>query len=273
MLQYQARVIYMKKQNEYPIENFYVGELYLYKQFAGMTMGTYIPTGLDKIERFLKTGAINFQQDMISKYIDWENRREYTGFLTIFYKEGNDYICLHDGKTYQLGQDYIIDNLHSLKGLLPKIDIKRLTHISMYDALELFDILFKQESIELYTGQEQKITDFYVGDLALPSRTPIEPSDRRTQYIHLPHHMMLENSELCIHSFSASESVNTVYRCLFLKDNFDLYNLNNHQFYNPNEDAFESIIPFKDYMSEFEIKTPTKKTTIPKALRLFKKTL
>lgn len=262
----------MKKQNKYPIEKFYIGELYLYNQFAGMTMGTYIPTGLEKIQSFSQSGAINFQQDMISRYIDWENRREYTGFLTIFYKEGNNYICLHDGKSYQLGTAYIIDNLTPLNSLLPKIDSKKIKEISMYDGLELFDILFKEQNT-LYIGNEKLISDFYVGDISLRTRTSEDETDKRIKYIDLPHQIMLEKEFLDIHSYIKENYINTVYRCLFIKDGVDIYNIHNHQFYNPYEDVFESLISFKEYIKEFEIRTPIKKMTIPKALEIFKKTI
>lgn len=273
MLQYQARVIYMNKQNKYPIVNFYIGELYLYTQFGGMTKGTYIPNALEKIESFSKTGAINFQPDMISRYIDWENRREYTGFLTIFYKEGNNYICLHDGKTYQLKGATIIDNLTPLKDLLPKIDSKRINQISMYDALELFDIIFNQKENQFYTEKDQNIADFYVGDLTLSEKNPSSSIDERIRYTQLPEKIILEKQGLDIYSYENKEYINTVYRCLFLKDGVDLYNIHNHQFYNPYEDIIESIIPLKEYAEQFEIKMPSKKTTIPKALKLFRRTI
>lgn len=263
----------MTKQNKYLIENFYIGELYLYTQFAGVTKGLYVPTGLEQIESFSKTGAINFQNDMVSRYIDWENMREYTGFLTIFYKEGNNYICLHNGKTYQLGTSIIIDNLTMFNDLLPKIDSKRLSKISMYDALELFDLLFRETENKLYKETDRSVTDFYVGDLTLSEINPSYNMDTRLRYIELPQRLMLSKSFLDVYSYENKEYINTVYRCLFLKDGVDLYNINNHQFYNPYEDTFESIIPLKEYMDECEIKTPTTKITIPKALRLFQRTI
>ena len=263
----------MKKQNKYPIRNFYIGEIYLYTSFGNILAGELSNHGKEKIDAFMHAGAINFQGDLISRYIDWENRREYIGFLTIFYKEGNNYICLHDGKTYQLGMPIIIDNLISLESLLPKLDIKKITEISMYDGLELFDILFKETENKLYIGQEQKISDFYVGDIALRTRTPIETNEQRIHYIQLPQRLMLEKSGLDIYSFGKGNYANTVYRCLFLKDGVDLYNINDNEFYNPNEDSFESLIPLKEYMDELEIRTPAKTTTIPKELKRFIKTM
>ena len=265
----------MKRRIEYPITNFYVGELYLYKKFGDLLTGESIEEGENRIQKFSESGAINFQQDLTSRYIDWENKREYTGFLTIFYKQDDKYICLHDGKTYQLKELNIIDNLFLLKDLLPQIHAKSLGRISMYEALELFDLLFnkEQEEKELYDGAKQNVNDFYVGDIVLRERTPIEALDTRYQYVNLPHHLMLEKNDLSLHSFEEANYLNIVYRCLFLRDGIDLYNLHNNQFYNPNEDLFESIIPFQDYMQEHKVEIQTEKTTIPKALKYFKRTL
>lgn len=265
----------MKKMNKYPISNFYVGELYLYTSFGNLMSGSDTIIGREQIESFSQTSAIGFQKDLLSKYVDWENRREYTGFLTIFYKQDNQYICLHDGKTYILNSPYIIDNLVPLSDVMPKRDVTSISKISMYDALELFDILFVEEDRKqtMYRNTEMPITDFFVGDIALRESTPIELGDARRKYIDLPHHIMLENDGLSIYSFGSNNYHNTVYRCLFLIDGVDLYNVNNHQFYNPNEDTFGTIQTFKEYMSDFDIKTPRQTITIPKALKLFKRTI
>ena len=265
----------MKKTYKYPIDNFFIGELYLYTNFGNLLSGSNAIDGKKRIAIFSQSGAINFQRDLINKYIDWENRREYTGFLTIFYRQGNKYICLHDGKTYELNAPDIIDNLVPIRDILPKMDSKPFSRISMYEALELFDILFSESERkgELYFNVNKVIEDFYVGDLLLQESTPIETTDSRRRYIDLPHHIMLENDRLGIYSFGNEDYNHTVYRCLFLRDGVDLYNLNNHQFYNPYEDSFNNIVSFKEYMTEFDIKTPAKKLTIPKALKLFKRTI
>jgi len=265
----------MNKNNKYNIGDFYVGELYLYTQFAGMTKGTYIPNGLEKIQTFSLSGAIHFQKDLLSRYIDWENGREYTGFLTIFYKQGNKYICLHDGNSYELNSPNIIDNLIPLNELLPKVDTNQISKINVEQALGLFDILFKKniEDSKLYIGNSFPTKDFYVGDISLKERTPIEPNDDRVVYINLPHHIMLYKSSLEVYSYGKDNYTNAVYRCLFLRDGVDLYNINNNQFYNPHEDDFDSIINFQDYMRDFELKPIPDQLSIPKALRKFKKTL
>lgn len=265
----------MKKNNKYSISEFYVGELYLYKVFGNLLAGNTTKEGSEKIQSFSQTGAINFQQELINRYIDWESKREYQGFLTIFYRQGDKYTCLHDGITYELDGSNIIENLMPLTELLPKINAKSISTISIEQALELFDILFKKEKDEsiLYTRKEQTIKDFYVGDISLKERSLPENPDTKIQYFDLPQHIMLGKNSLEIQSFGISDYSSTVYRCLFLRDGVDLYNINNNQFYNPNEDSFSSIISFKDYTTEYDIENSKDYISIPKALRLFKKTL
>lgn len=265
----------MSKNKLYQIENFYVGELYLYTAFGNLLTGNPIVEGREKLESFSKTGAIDFQKNYVNKYIDLETKREYNGFLTIFYKQENKLICLHDGKTYDLVGSYIIDNLVPLNELLPKVDNINISKISMIKALQLFNTLFKSETQEswLYQGNEFATADYYVGDLSLKEQTPITPNDSRIKYIDLPQHIMLGRTSTEICSYGSDNYVNTVYRCLFLRDGVDLYNLHNHQFYNPHEDKLDRIITFSDYNETFGFQPIKDKISIPKALRLFKKTL
>lgn len=265
----------MKRIIEYPITDFYIGELYLYKKFGNILTGESIQDGEIRIKKFAQTGAISFQKDLVSQYIDWEKEIEYTGFLTLFYKQNEKYICLHDGKIYVLNNPNIIDNLVPLKDLLPKIDEKKIPRISMYNALELFDILFKENNTEqsLYIENKHKISDFYVGDITLREKASIETIEQRCQYINLSHHLMLEKEGLAIHDSQESDYTNMIYRCLFLRDGVDLYNIHNNQFYNPNEDEFEALLPLTDYLVDNKVKYIPETTTIPKALRLFKRTI
>lgn len=266
----------MKQNKKHPISNFYVGELYLYTTFGNLlSIDSSITFGKEKIENFKNSGAISFQRDLISRYTDWENRREYQGFLTIFYKQGDKYICLHDGVTYELNGAILLENLVPLKELLPKINEKNISTISTNGALKLFDILFrktKDESI-LYEEKEELISDFYVGDLSIKERTLSEEIDAKTEYFYLPQHIMLGKNSLEVYSYGKDGYANTVYRCLFFRDGVDLYNINNNDFYNHNEDRFDSIIPFKEYIQEFNFPSPEESISIPKALKLFKKTI
>ena len=265
----------MSKNNFLNIDNFFVGELYLYKSFGNFINGIKPEEEIKIIENFTSTRAINFQQDLISRYIDWDNLREYNGFLTIFYKQGDNYICLHNGKSYKLNGKYIIDNLVSLKELLPKIDTLQINNINFVQALNIFDLLFQKEADEtrLYLNRNIDTSKFYVGDISIKERTAIETSERRIEYLNLTQHIMLNRKGLELYSYVNLNYINTVYRCLFLLDGVDLYNINDNQFYNPNEDNFDNLISLEDYLKEFEKKETPKTLSIPKALRLFKRNL
>lgn len=262
----------MRKNKEYNIEEFYVGELYLYTNFANFVSEFYNPDNQEKINIFSKSRAIKFQEDIASRGIDWENGREYTGFLTIFYKQGDKYLCLHDGITYELNSDIFIRNLVPLNELLPQINTKLLSKITISKALELFEILFKNNKEELHNKEEYSISDFYIGDISLVEMMKLG-EDHGYYYYNLPRHIMLNKLNLAIQSFEDKKYIKTVYRCLFLRQNVDLYNVNDHQFYNPNEDSIESLIPFVSYINEYGINLPSEVMSIPQACKKFKKTI
>lgn len=266
----------MEQNKNYNIDEFFVGELYLYTNFANFISESYNPLNRNYVNNFSKSGAICFQQDIISRYIDWEEKREYTGFLTIFYKQKDKYICLHDGNTYQLNGSNFIENLAPLSELLPKINTELITTITIPKALQLFNTLFKttKDENKLYNEQKEAIKDFYVGDLTLRKIYHQENNpDSKYMYINLPHHIALDKSNLAIQSFSDSDYVSVIYRCLFLRKDLDLYNLNNYQFYNPNEDEIQIIDNLQKYLSDYGIPSHTESISIPKVLKLFRKTL
>ena len=57
----------MKQITKYSITKFYVGELYLYKQFGNLLSGENIQEGNNKIQAISKSGAINFQRNQFKK--------------------------------------------------------------------------------------------------------------------------------------------------------------------------------------------------------------
>ena len=247
----------MKKYN---LENFYVGELYLSNFKANMSIDK------DK-ERIKQNGAIGIENGIEGKH---------TRFVTLFYKQGNKYICLHDNTIYeQNGVDYIA-NIIPLKELLPKVNTSELNNLTCAQALELFDVLFKRKKTgdRLYNKKEEYTKDFYIADIVLPEEyKKVDTTNSQKQYIDLPSHIILENQNLLLYCFEENDYINAVYRCIFLKQGIDLYNINNNHFYNHHEDSFDSIIPFQEYINTRGITYRKDKITIPKALKLFKKTI
>lgn len=262
----------MDNNKKYNIENFFIGELYLYSNFANFTSRLYNEDNQDSINIFSETEAINFQKEPLSRYINWDAGREYTGFLTIFYKQGNNYICLHNGKSYRLKSDTFIENLIPLNNLLPKVNSKLEPNISIDKALELFNILFKstEEESSLYNDNKHNTQDYYIGDLLLEE---IIITSNGYKYLNLPYHTILNKLNLSINSYETEQQINKTYRCLFLKQDNNLYNINNYQFYNPNENNLEIITSFKEYLLESNIKISCDSISIPKSLKLFKRTI
>lgn len=257
----------MDNNKKYNIEDFYVGELYLYSNFANFTSRLYNPENQEKINIFTHTDAINFQQEPLSKYIDWETGREYTGFLTLFYKQGNSYICLHDGNIYRLKGIIRIDNLIPLNNLLPQINSKIPTTISIQKALQLFNILFKenQEEIQLYNDNKENISNFYIGEITL-DETII--SDNGYKYPRLKEQLILKKQSLLTRSTEEYNIIKNTYRCLFLKQELNYYNINNNQFYNPCEHIFNSLISLQEELNSLNIHYSHQTLSIPKALYL-----
>lgn len=263
----------MENNKKYNIEDFYIGELYLYTNFANFTSRNYREENQSKLKQFSQTKAINFQQDLLSHYIDWDNGREYTGFLTIFYKQGNRYLNLHDGNVYSLSRDTYIENLIPITDLLPKINYFKESLISIPRAIELFDILFQKNNEEcLYQEIKQPLSNYYIANITLKELYHQESNpDSRYIYFNLPLHLMLEKLDTCIYSYEELDYINKVYRCIFLKQDINFYNLNNHQFYNQND--LDNIITLSDYLDTIKLTPPSTNLTISKCLKLYKHTI
>lgn len=279
------------------INNFYVGELYLSKHFGNLLSGEI--TKEEKIERnriqeLKGTKAINVQQNSFNRFIDWNNRREYNAFLTLFYKKDEKhYICLHNGREYTNHQNEFYENLIPLKELLPKKSYKSLNQITIRESLVLFDELFNKTKMKKIMCNEENypMQDFYVGNLNFCAEYDFDNPSERSKYVHLPQYIRLSklNEVKTGSGFSIYENDGmynySVFRCLFLKNkNNSVYNL--HDFQNYNEGTFEPkkfeninngqsyydyMIPFEEYLDKKEVNISCDEISIPKALTLYKR--
>lgn len=292
----------MSKQ-KYPLSNFYVGELYLSYEYKNLlTPEMYSENMNKKLEiqmKTLKNGAIDFQNtSFIRQYINWQQGKKQTGVLTIFYKENNNYICLHNGQSYTLdGEDYP-KNLISLTSLLPQIDFNIPCNLTVPMALSLFDQLFAKDAKKnLITRFNNSIFDtqkFYVGNLNLCTGFSDNKSKTKYQYYNLARRYILYKSTAHLGSMFGidaylDDDLGTYhydsFKCLFLKlSHNQLYNINNFQMYSneiidnldPKSDLIgesyiEWLTPFNEVLDNNGIRVPGK-ITIPKALKLYKKT-
>ena len=135
----------MKKYN---IENFYIGELCLSREFGNLLVRTALSEEeKSQIEIRLITkcnGAIE-----INNYIDWSARRNYVSLFTLFYKENEQYICLHNNNVYSTNGFDHCQNLIPLSTVLPKVSSTIPNELSinfvLYSAIIACDKLLLKE--------------------------------------------------------------------------------------------------------------------------------
>ena len=278
------------------INNFYVGELYLSEHFGSLfshgKMTEEERMEKNKIQKLKESNAVDFQKYDIDKFIDWNSRREYEGFLTIFYKkDDNHYICLHNGNEYTIHQNEFYENLVPLREFLPKKSYNIPNQITVRQSLILFNELFKNVSMNKikYEQDNYSIHDFYVGNLNLCTSFDFDNSKERSRYMNLPQHTRLSKIKDVYTGIGFGMYDNggmynySVFRCLFLKNqNKSLYNVHDFQNYNKGitqkehfeneagESYYDWMIPFKEYL-EKNGKTVDEEISIPKALTLYKK--
>lgn len=128
--------------------NYYVGNL---NWAFEMPQNLLAPSKLSKkqyqekqlYEMTINNGAIKLNNVLGLDKIDWEKRLNYETLLTIFYKlDDYNYLCLHNGITYNSNGLSYFDDLVSLEDLLPKIDYDYPDKLNKNKALTLFNILF-----------------------------------------------------------------------------------------------------------------------------------
>lgn len=128
---------------KYAIDDFYIGQLYSFNDISN---------------KAIRTDSF------------FQNERQCMGFLTLFFKKNNGYLCLHDGMFYSTYDSIYLENLVSLSFVLPKFDFNIASLISFGDAILLFDALFKKENNDIFNMYSRTlfdINDFLVGPLNL----------------------------------------------------------------------------------------------------------
>lgn len=292
--------------NKYNINNFYVGELYLSREMGNSLINEKLNEKdfgeRDKVTTICANGAINFDKHRMSKYTDYDNKCQYKGVLTIFYKENDEYICLHNQMAYDSDSIDFYDNLIPLGDLLPKVDFSFTKEISAREALKTFDSLFKsnaEKTDKLYNKIEHPMQEYYVGNLNLyEGFLPDNNRRNRYQYSNLPQKYVLYISDAVImgiyglkgktkdeYGLVYDSHDTTDFRCLFLKQKNGLYNIHNYQTYDKGilqqthfdgnvplgESYYDWIIPFENYLEQRDVRNNYSSLTIPKALKLYRK--
>jgi len=290
----------MYKSEKYDIKNFYVGELYIstkINQPLILLKNKLTKENENKYKIQNKTimnGAIDINNHFHlykDGCIKW-----YKGHLTIFYKQNDNYICLHNENAYRLTGEDFCDNLYRLDSILPKISYNYPKEISTKNALKLFKQLFDKNYIykqeKFYNYNPYKLEDFYVGSLAFCcDYKSLEIGERITKNIDTPQRYMLYKSDAnlsyitgCVDDKKNIEYNHLHFNTLFLKRNKEMYNLHNFKIYNfgtlekkhyyeyeQSESYYECMVPFKELLEENNIKYNSNDITIPKALKLYRK--
>ncbi len=291
----------MFKTQKYDIKNFYVGELYISTGINRPVLSTKKEiTNENRIKYDIQNkttmnGAIDIKDHF---YLSKDNGlRWYNGYLTIFYKQNDNYICLHNGNTYRLTGEDFCENLFRLDNLLPKVSYNCPKEISNKDALRMFAQLFNEDyeykTEKFYTCEPYKLDDFYVGNLAFCHKcTSPEIGERMSKNINTPQHYILNKSDAslsyitgCFPDENNVEYDHLHFNTLFLKQKKGLYNLHDFEIYNsgilekehfhnykPNESYYDWMVPFREVLEEKNIKYKSNEITIPKALKLYRKT-
>lgn len=265
---------------KYDINNFYVGELYLSKELEGLTYTGIVDS--KKSGPLLENGAIRIEKEKRNKYVDLKKGLEYEGFLTLFYKQGFNYICLHNGKVYSLLADDFAINLVPIKDIIPKVDNKVKNKISVNQALEIFDILLgdKDKNLKkLYVKNTHDSSLFLVGDLNVCyMKDQGHKFDFFDNYTNLTFNYLLDDELLKGYVELKEDKFKTtylIYKSLFFKNDSSskLLSLNTNQYYEDKKKMdtsyYSDVISFDEYLKEKK-KPVVRKLTIPKALDLLK---
>lgn len=288
----------MLRREKHDIKNFYVGELYISTGINGPLLSSNKEiTKENRIKydiqrKIIMNGAIDINKHFC---LNTDNGfRWYKGFLTIFYRQDNNYICLHNGNYYRLTGEDFCENLFRLDKLLPKISYNCPKEISTRRALimfeQLFDKNYEYQTEKFYNNQSYKLDDFYVGCLAFCYNCK-SLDERRTKNINLPQKYILSKSDAHLSFITGcSDDENEIeydhlhFDTLFLKRKKGLYNLHNFQIYNsgilekkhflehkPNESYYDWMVPFAEVLEEKKLEYNSDNITIPKALKLYRK--
>lgn len=296
------------------IDKYYVGRLYfsyLFDNLLEESIGHGNVQNLEKtqmyesIYKLCNNGAVapKWLPSQCFTRVNFYSRRMYEGVLTLFYKNGEDCLCLHDGNVYSSdGNNYYTDMV-PLKSFLPKVDYDIPEEITTKEAIRLFESLFKENRkntiIDLYKNNKYDIGEFSVGKLILYNSYSLDRS-KSDEYkcFNIPTKIILmKNSAINYGGFIVNSIDNgdeskkynhsfSEYNCLYLLQNKELYNINAHNYYentlysgkkitdlDVDKSYCEVDIPLNEYLENRGVSSPRHQDiSIEKALKLFKKT-
>ena len=203
----------MKKHD---VDNYYVGNLNFAFPIGNAllaSVGGVKLTDEDRLKRDLfyttiVNGAINLELIHMNNVVTSNNKYRYDSVLTLFYKEDDNYYCLHNGNTYKLDNngDTFCSDLIKLKDIVPKFGYNLPNQISNYKAKSIFNGLFKNFKINMFNNDKFNINDFYIGSLDLCEGSTIQ---RVHKDLSIPTQIIMFKQELYTQAgYSRYEEIN-----------------------------------------------------------------
>ncbi len=256
---------------KHDINHFYVGELYIGSPLGIVQKKTITYKDLKKLEKALgpkehavMNGAIVFEETTKGTILNLRKCRIFDGpLLTIFYYDGQDFLCLHNGKSYQTDGTEFCRNLYPLSTLLPSLGFQFAEEITFRQAKAIFTRLFHGRYQYPNDMTMYPLDDFYIGKIKLLAYNKLHYSSD------VPIHYILKQSDAKkVASFSRTDLEEEFkyyyeeYECLFLHHGDQYYNLHNYQKY---DDLDMPPVSLKNQLEE----SAPEELTLTKALKLY----
>lgn len=243
----------VKNNTLYKIDDFYIGKL----SFSCKPNDhTDLMAFFERIQFFDE--AINYPT-----YPKNKNGKMYQEFYTLFLKQNETYLCLHDNNFYKETGNYYCSCLTSFKKYFPKIDFILPKQLTINDALNYFNSIIKNSNgIQLYNKNTlHSVNDYFIGSLNLLTKETNIDSEISIEKNFINYHLLRNNGWNGFYSCYNNERTEEMnydffLKCLFIKIADSYYNINDFNFYTniESDNSFcHHLISYKDYIKNFNI--------------------
>lgn len=262
----------------YSIDNFYVGKLNISRKQGNLLVpGSTDFLGLAyQIAELTINGAIEHNNSFSENQNSLRDDLIYKEVYTLFLKQNENYLCLHDNNIYTENGDDYCNCLISFKNYFPKIDFALPNELTIKEAKKYFDIILKKRNgVELYNKKIlHSINDFYVGGLDLLTEETIIESKITEEKNFINSCLLINGWWGCCKGYNndkTKEVSHDFFKCLFIKNADRYYNIKDFNFYVDidSADSFcHHLIPYKEYIEDFNM-VPKDNISIYKAINAY----
>ena len=243
----------------YKIDDFYIGKVNISCKQGNLL----IPHDTDFSGLFIKKikliekGAIDDNYNFMRS----RNGRIYETVYTVFLRQDDGYLCLHDGNIYKENGDDYCSCLTSFKNYFPKVDFIIPNQLTINEAINYFNIIINDyKGIELYDKNAlHSISDYFIGSLDLLTSETIIDNQVFMEKNFINYRLLANNWIGCCGRYTNDGTKDMSYdylKCLFLKIANRYYSINDFTFYTDMEsdDSFcHHLLPYKEYIENFNI--------------------